>query len=145
MSYYRPGPPAVKVLVMSKQKRNKRSTNVSQTFLQVTGMKPKRLSLFPNLPHRKRSFLFGPGEQILEQIETICSQQDKFGNDAKTFCLVSKMISECLSFRFYVTSRYQQPGQTVCQSDRIGSQEQIWCPIYFLKTYCGGQKFAKTK
>ncbi len=41
--------------------------------------------LFPNLPHRKRSCLFGPGEQILGQIETICSQQDKFGNDTKTF------------------------------------------------------------
>jgi hypothetical protein len=32
-----------------------------------------------------RSFLFGPGEQILDQIETICSQQDKFGNETKTF------------------------------------------------------------
>jgi hypothetical protein len=48
-------------------------------------MKTKRLSLFPNLPHRKSAFLFGPGEQILDQIETICSQQDKFGNDTKTF------------------------------------------------------------
>jgi hypothetical protein len=27
----------------------------------------------------------GPGEQILDQIETICSQPDKFGNDTKTF------------------------------------------------------------
>jgi hypothetical protein len=26
-----------------------------------------------------------PGEQILDQIETICSQQDKFRNDTKTF------------------------------------------------------------
>ncbi len=48
-------------------------------------MKPKRVSLFPNLIHRKSTFLFGPGEQILDQIETICSQQDKFGNDTKTF------------------------------------------------------------
>jgi hypothetical protein len=40
---------------------------------------------FPNMPHRKRSCLFGPGEQILNQIQTICSQQDKFGNDIKTF------------------------------------------------------------
>ena len=51
----------------------------------LTGMKPKCLSLFLNLPHRKRSFLFGPGEHILDQIETICYQQDKFGNDTKTF------------------------------------------------------------
>ncbi len=28
---------------------------------------------------------FGPGEQILDQIETICFQKDKFGNDTKTF------------------------------------------------------------
>jgi hypothetical protein len=48
-------------------------------------MKPKRLSLFPILPHRKSTFLFGPEEQILDQIETICSQQDKFGNNTKTF------------------------------------------------------------
>jgi hypothetical protein len=48
-------------------------------------MKPERLGSFPNLPHLKRSFLLGPGEQILDQIETICSQQDKFGNDTKTF------------------------------------------------------------
>ena len=44
----------------------------------LTGMKPKCLSLFLNLPHRKRSFLFGPGEHILDQIESICYQQDKF-------------------------------------------------------------------
>ncbi len=49
-------------------------------------MKPKFLRFsFPNLPHQKRSCLFGPGEQILDQIKTICSQQDKFGNDTKTF------------------------------------------------------------
>ncbi len=48
-------------------------------------MKPKRLSLFPNLRHRKNTFLFSPGQQILDQIETICSQQDKFGNYTKTF------------------------------------------------------------
>jgi hypothetical protein len=34
---------------------------------------------------RKSTFFFGPGEKILDQIETICSQQDKFGNDTKTF------------------------------------------------------------
>jgi hypothetical protein len=48
-------------------------------------MKPKRLSLFPNLSHLKSTFLFGTGEQILDQIKTIYFQQDKFGNDTKTF------------------------------------------------------------
>ncbi len=48
-------------------------------------MKPKQPSLFPNLPHRKSTFLFGLGEQILDRIEKICVQQDKFGNDTKTF------------------------------------------------------------
>jgi hypothetical protein len=48
-------------------------------------MKPKRLSLLPNLPHRKSPFLVSSGEQILVKIKTICSQQDKFGNDFKTF------------------------------------------------------------
>ncbi len=31
------------------------------------------------------STVFGPGEQILDQIETICFQLDEFGNDIKTF------------------------------------------------------------
>ncbi len=70
---------------MSKQSRSKRSTNVPQTFRHLRGMKPKRLILFPNLPHRKSTFLFGPGEQILDQIVTISSQQVKFGSDTKTF------------------------------------------------------------
>jgi hypothetical protein len=48
-------------------------------------MKPKLLSLFSNLVYRKSTFLFNPGEQILVLIKTICSQQDKFGNDFKTF------------------------------------------------------------
>jgi hypothetical protein len=43
-------------------------------------MKPKCLSLFPNLPHRKSTFIFNPGEQILVLIKTICSLQDIFGN-----------------------------------------------------------------
>jgi len=47
-------------------------------------MKSKRLSLLPNLPHRKSTFLFSSGEQILVKIKTICSQQDKFGNNFKT-------------------------------------------------------------
>ena len=72
---------------MSKQERtfHKHSTNIAQTFLHLTGMKPKRLSLIPNLPHLKSTFLFGSGEQILDQIEIICYQQDKFRNDTKTF------------------------------------------------------------
>jgi hypothetical protein len=47
-------------------------------------MKPKRLNLLPNLPHRKSPFLVSSGEQILVKIKTICSQQDKFGNNFKT-------------------------------------------------------------
>jgi hypothetical protein len=43
------------------------------------------MSLFPNLPHRKITFLFSSGGHILVQIKTICFQQDKFGNDSKTF------------------------------------------------------------
>ncbi len=31
--------------------------------------------------------VFGPEAQILDQIETICSQQGKFGNENKTFWL----------------------------------------------------------
>jgi hypothetical protein len=51
-------------------------------------MKAKRLSLSPILPHRKSTFLFNPGEEILVHIKTICTVltlQDKFGNDSKTF------------------------------------------------------------
>jgi hypothetical protein len=46
------------ILKMSKQWRNKRSTNVPQTFRYLIGMKPKRLSSSPNLSYRKRTFLF---------------------------------------------------------------------------------------
>ncbi len=68
--------------LMSKQ-RNKQITNVPQTFHKRSPNVPTscrndtKTSEF--VPHRKRS------EQILDQIETICSQQDKFGNDTKTF------------------------------------------------------------
>ncbi len=48
-------------------------------------MKPKLLSLFSNLVHRKSTFPFNPGERVLVLIITICSLQDKFGNDFKTF------------------------------------------------------------
>ncbi len=72
-----------RLLVMSKQYRNKRSTNVLQTFRYLIGMKPNLISL-PNFSYRNKSFLFGPGAQILDQIETICFQIDKFGNDTKT-------------------------------------------------------------
>jgi hypothetical protein len=52
--------------------QNSKGTNVPQTFRYLIGMKPKSLSLFLNLSYQKRSFLFGPGEQVLDQIETIC-------------------------------------------------------------------------
>ena len=56
-----------------------------QTFRYVIGKKQKTIDSFPNLSYRRRSFLFGPGEQILDKIETICFQEEKFGNDTKTF------------------------------------------------------------
>jgi hypothetical protein len=65
--------------------KKKRSTNVPQTFRHLTENEPKLLSLFSNLVHRNSTFLFNPGEQILVLIKTICSLQDKFGNDFKTF------------------------------------------------------------
>jgi hypothetical protein len=50
-------------------------------------MKAKRLSLSPNLPHRKSTFLFNPGEEIPgpNQNNLYGALQDKFGNDSKTF------------------------------------------------------------
>ncbi len=47
---------------MSKQKRNKRSTSLPQTFRYLIEIKPKLFSSFPNLSYQRRSFLFGPGE-----------------------------------------------------------------------------------
>jgi hypothetical protein len=61
---------------------HKRSTNVPTFNRNETKMTEFS---FPNLPHRKRSCLFCPGEQILDQIETICFQQGEFGNDTKRF------------------------------------------------------------
>ncbi len=59
------------VKTVKEQTFHKRSTNVPTSNRNET-------KTSENLPHRMRSFLFGPGMQILDQIETICSQQDKF-------------------------------------------------------------------
>ncbi len=60
---------------------HKRSTNVPKYDRNET----KRLSPFPNLSYRRRSFLFSPVKQILDKVKTICFQSEKFGNDTKTF------------------------------------------------------------
>jgi hypothetical protein len=43
----------------------------------------------PKFVPSKRLFLFGPGEQVLDQTEIICFQ-DKFENDTKRFWFRSK-------------------------------------------------------
>jgi hypothetical protein len=48
-------------------------------------MKPKRLSFVPESALSKENILFTPRQQILDQIETICSQQGKVGNNTETF------------------------------------------------------------
>ncbi len=60
---------------------HKRSTNI-----QISNQNGTKT--IPILAYQKRSFLFGPVEQILDQIETICFQEDKFGKDTKTFGFV---------------------------------------------------------
>jgi hypothetical protein len=70
------------VKTVKEQTFHKRSINVP---ISTIGMNKKLLSSFPNLYYRKRSFLLGLEEQILDQIETICFQLEKFGNDTKTF------------------------------------------------------------
>ncbi len=59
--------------VVGSKCQNSKRANVRQTFHNRSTKVPKRLSLFPNRPHGKSTYLFGPGEQIQDQIETICS------------------------------------------------------------------------
>jgi hypothetical protein len=66
---------------------HKRSTNVLTSNRNDT-----RTSEFLPESAPSSTFLFGPGEQIMDQIEKICSQQDKFGNDTNTFGFVYKTI-----------------------------------------------------
>ncbi len=86
-------------------------------------MKPKHLSLFPNLPRRKSTFLFGPGEQILDQIETICSQQDKFRNTIKLFWFrfQNHIRTFVLSFLTFLERRAGARAQTLAKEKRFWS------------------------
>ncbi len=85
----------------------KRSTNAPQTFWHLTGIKPKRLSSFPNMPHRKRSFL--QESRFLSKSKQSVLNKTNSATIPKRFRFVSKTTSESLSFRFwhyYVTYHY---------------------------------------
>ncbi len=69
-------------------------------------MKPKRLSSSPNLPHQKRSFLLGPGEQILEQSKQPVLNETNSETIPKRFGFVSKTISEFCPFVFNISIQY---------------------------------------
>ncbi len=69
-----------------------------QTFRHLTGMKPKRLSSFLNLPHRKR---FGRENRFWTKSKQSVLNQTNSGTILKRFGFVSKTISERLSFRFW--------------------------------------------
>ncbi len=79
----------------------------------------KPLNYFPNLSYRRWSFLFCPGEQILDKTETICLQQEKFGNDTKKFW-----------FRF--SKRYRN----VCPSVFDVTNGVMWYPSTPIHVQC---------
>jgi hypothetical protein len=82
--------------------KDKGSTNIPQTFRHLTGMKPKCLS-FPSriCPIERDHVYLVSGEQILDQIETICSEQGKFGIDTKTFRFLCQNDIGTLSFHYF--------------------------------------------
>ncbi len=65
------------VKTVKEQTFHKHSTNVPTSNRNET----KTSELVPESAPSKEHILFGPGEQILDQMETICSLEDKFGND----------------------------------------------------------------
>ncbi len=74
------------VKTVKEQTFHKHSTNVPKS----NRNEPK--SLFPNLPHRKRLFLFGPGEQILDKFKRSVFNKTNSGTIPKSFGFVSKTI-----------------------------------------------------
>ncbi len=78
--------------------KDKRSTNIPQMFRYLKGMKPKLLSSFPNLSYWKISYLFGPEEQILDQIERICFKKTNSGTLPKRFGFVPKRYPNVCPF-----------------------------------------------
>jgi len=97
------------VKTVKEQTFHKRSTNVPMSNRNET---KKPLSSFPNLSYRRWSFLFCPGEQILDKIETICFQQEKSGNDIKTFWFrlqndIGTFVLPFLTFRTTLKGRIQ--------------------------------------
>ena len=64
-------------------------------------MNPKRLSLFPNLPHRKSTFLFGPESRFWTKSKQSVLNKTNSGTIPTHSGFVSNTISERLSFRFW--------------------------------------------
>jgi hypothetical protein len=131
---------------VKEQTFHKRSTNVPQTFRCLIEKKQKKpLSSFPNLSYRRWSFLFCPGEQILDKIETICFQQEKSGNKAKkfwfrflndigTFVLSFDITSH--HFPFQKTVPYLLYGQTIySQTIQLAAPHKVVLPRWSLSHF----------
>ncbi len=89
------------VKTVKEQTFHKRSTNVPMSYRNET---KKRLSSFPNVSYRRRSFLFGPGEQILDTIDQSFLNKRNLATIPKRFGFLSKTRNVC-HFVFDIISR----------------------------------------
>jgi hypothetical protein len=85
------------VKTVKEQTFHKRPTNVPIS----NRNEAKTFEFVPEFVLSNEIIIFDPGEQIcMDLIETICFQEDKFGNDYKKFWFRFKTVAERLSFRF---------------------------------------------
>jgi hypothetical protein len=96
---------------------------------------------FPNPPHRKRSCLFVPGEQILDQIETICSlrqtrerYQNVFNLFPKRYWNVCPFVFDITTWRSHVSRAAASVGTAAGQNPPAADQGE---------TVSGGGKYRK--
>ncbi len=69
---------------------NSNGTNVPQTFRNLTGMKPKRLSTFPNLPIERDHFYFVQENRFWTKSKQSVLNKTNSGTIPKRFGFVSK-------------------------------------------------------
>jgi hypothetical protein len=73
-----------------------------------------------------RSFLFCPGELILDKIETICFQQEKFGNETNTFWFrFQNDIGKFLTLPVVTTNMFQESVDALSQQHKFFIQQNL--------------------
>jgi hypothetical protein len=110
---------------------HKRSTNVPTANRNETKTSEFIFESSPSKEH----ISIGSGEQILDQIETIDSQQDKYGNDTKTFWLRFRndIGTFVLSFLTLLVNTIRIPRHCYCSLRQCFCFYNYVAALYFLE------------